>query len=165
MSDRFVARFSPYRLLFLSALSLGFVVLSLWMIGAFGSYPDNGLGWGGWLGLIFFGPCTVILLRRVADRRPQIIADSRGLYWRAWSEEVIPWSELNGITVHHVQRQRLIGLRLRNRAAYPPTTKLGQLARYNAELGFSDVTLSAQGLDRSFDELHRAINHQLLRNH
>jgi hypothetical protein len=128
------------------------------MLGAFGERPDTPFPWSGWLGIAFFGPAALILMNRLRDRRPQIVADERGLYWRQWSEEIIPWREFSGVTVHQVSGQRLLGLTLRNRAAYPATTRLGQLARYNAELGFSDVTLSAQGLDRSFEDLRNAVS-------
>ena len=157
MQRRFVARFSPYRLLFLILLSLGFVVLSLWLVGAFGAAPDAPMAWSGWVGLLFFGPCTVILARRVSDPRAQIILDEQGLYWRQWSEAVIPWTAFSAMEVCHVQRQRLLGLTLARPQDYPPETMLGQLARYNEQLGFPHVTLSAQGMDCSFDELHDAV--------
>jgi hypothetical protein len=145
----------------LIVLALGFVLMSLWLIGAFGSAPDHGLGWSGWIGLAFFGPAAVILIRRVSDRRPQIIADQRGLYWRQWSGQTIPWEEFDSIEVQHISGQRLLGLNLRDPDAHPPTTPLGKLARYNEQLGFAHVTLSAQGLDRSFDEMHGAFTHFL----
>jgi hypothetical protein len=131
--------------------------MSLWLVGALGEAPDAPFAWSGWLGLAFFGPAAIILIRRVSDRRPQLIVDDRGLYWRQWSEQVIPWAEFGSVAVQTVNSQRLLGLTLRNPAAHPPTTPLGQLSRYNEQLGFAHVTLSAQGLDRSFDELHQAI--------
>ena len=145
-------------------LALGFVVMSLWLLGAFGTAPDAPFAWSGWLGLAFFGPAAIILMRRVADRRPQIVADERGLYWRQWSEATIPWDAFESVSVQQVNRQRLLGLTLRDPQAHAPTTPLGQLARYNESLGFAHVTLSAQGLDCSFDELHDAIRFHLERN-
>ena len=163
MRAAFVARFSPWRLIFLILLCFGFMAISLMLLGVFGDGSRHGLGWSGWIGLAFFGPAAAILIRRVSDRRPQIVVDHRGLYWRQWSDEIIPWREFESVAVHQVNRQKLLSLSLRDPEAHPPTTPLGKLARYNEALGFAHVTLSAQGLDCSFDQLHEAILARLKR--
>ena len=79
MNDAFVARPSPFRTGLLLLAALGFVVLGLFFVGAFGPVPRPGQEWVGWMSTLFFGFCFVVGLQRLFDRRDQIVIDEAGI--------------------------------------------------------------------------------------
>src|SRR4051812_21506771 len=112
-STRFVARPSIPRLVLLLAASLVFDALGAWMAGLTGPAPRPGREWIGWASILFFGLGTVAIVLRLFDRDDQIIVDSRGLYWKRRSPDVIPWSEIVDVTEGQVRRQRFLCIFLR----------------------------------------------------
>lgn len=156
MSDAFVARNSPVRVLLLAALSAGFVAIGLWMIGAFGPEPDAPQ-WVGWLSIVFFGPCTLLILARLFEPSEQLRIDREGIRWRQWSNDPIPWSAVRAIEQASVHSQKFLCLHLDHPERYRSKRALGRLGGANRALGFGDIPLSVTGTDRNFRELVDAV--------
>ena len=154
---RFVARPSVPRLLLLTTGALVLVVGAMWLAGVFGSPPEPGSEWVGWSCIAFFGLATLALIGRLFDRNDQIIIDSRGLYWRQWSEQTIPWTEVRNVREAQVRRSRFLCVDLVHPEWFPSSKVAGRLAGVNRKLGFGDLGISTSGTDKSFDELKQAV--------
>lgn len=149
------------------ARNAGFLALSvlataqgLAMVGAFGPAPDTAIKIQvvGWLCVIFFGLGIPLAARRMFESGVEMRIDTDGVYWRRWSEQVIPWSAIKEISTRAVRRQRFACLFLHDPAAYPSSTVLGRAKRLNAVLGYGDIALTVADTDRSFDEMMAAID-------
>ena len=154
----FVARAAAAKVAILVLLSLGFVALGLWMVGVLDGQPKPPFPWAGWLGILFFGPCAIILARRLFDRDDQVVIDARGVYSKSWSRKTVPWSEITAIESATVNRQKFLCISLAQPEHYPPDSILGHAMRANRALGFGDLALSVTGTDRRFPELVEAIS-------
>lgn len=89
------ARFSLTKLVLTLLGSLGFVVLSGWMIGR----PDfsDTTKFFCVLGVAFFGAVAVYAARSLFDRRPVLVIDETTIFDRRSMDQPIPWSEVRGI--------------------------------------------------------------------
>lgn len=158
LPTRFVARPSPARLTLLVLGSLAFVVLGAWVAGWLGPAPRPGREWIGWAAMLFFGLGAIVGVRRLFDQDDQIVVDGSGLYWKQWSEQTIPWSEVTDIREREIRRQRFLCLYLRNPERFPSGSAFSRMIRAsNAMADFGDISLSPIGTDKSFTELKDAI--------
>ena len=153
----FVARTAPGRMLLLIVGSLAFVAIGLWLVGAFGPPPQPGRTWAGWLGVVVFGLCAISGIFLLLGPREQVVIDDRGIFYPRRSPDILPWSEIDTISVTAVRRQRFLSVKLRDPHLFPPSTLLGHVGSLNRVLGFGDVAIGTAGTDRSFDELLAAI--------
>ena len=153
----FVARPAFGHLLMILIASLAFVFGGLWIAGLLGEVPKPGKEWVGWLSVMFFGLCAVAIFIRLFDRDDQSKISSFGIYWKQWSRDTIPWSEIDHVSVWEYKKQKSILLHLRNPERYPSTTLLGKLAKANRALTGGDIALNTQGTDKSFDDAMSAI--------
>ena len=156
----FVASSARWRLALMFALSLGFVALGASLAGAFGT--DHPTGWkplvAGWLGIVFFGPCAVVIGASIPTAGPVLRIDARGVGFKPWSGATIAWDDVVGIRDFAFASQRMIGLVLRDPTAYPSNRLLGRLKSANRGLtGVDAIWLTVNGTDRSFDDLDTAI--------
>jgi hypothetical protein len=143
--------------------AIAFVALGAWMIGLFGQPPQS-RRWSpamvhlvGWSSIIFFGTCAAVGIRRDFDSGPQLTISPRGIQWKPWSEDTIPWKEIRDVSVWDFRRQKAIILALRNPERYPSSSLAGKLAGLNRGLTGGDISISLTGLDKSFDEAFTAI--------
>ncbi|MFV8174663.1 STM3941 family protein [Mycolicibacterium peregrinum] len=146
----FSARYSPWRLL----MMLGFGVLlsaaSLWIAQeAELSVLSRAIGA---IGTVLFASLGVLVVIRLFDRGEQLRVSSDGIYYKQWSETVIPWDQIVGVTVWQYRRQRAIILHLADPRRFPSTTVLGRLAGANRRLTGGDIAISLTPMDRGFDE-------------
>jgi hypothetical protein len=153
---RFVARPSVAKLLGFFIVSVAFVIGGAWIAGLSGPVPKPGREWVGWAAMLFFGIAAIVILLRVFDRNDQIVIDSRGLYWKLWSSDVIPWSQITDVRESAIRRQRFLCIYLKDPGRYPSGTLLGRLGSTNKALGYGDIAINAMGTDKSFDELKSA---------
>ena len=156
-TPRFVARPSIPKLLLLTVGALIFVVGGLWFVGLFGSPPQPGSEWIGWASIVFFGLTAFGLIGRLLDRDDQIVVDERGLYWKRWCEQTIPWTEIRNVREAQVRRSRFLCIDLEHPELVRSSTLAGRIAGANRGLGFGDMGISTAGTDKSFDELKRAV--------
>jgi hypothetical protein len=165
MAERFVAHVSKGRTLLLLAGALIFVAAGLWFLldpaEIARSVPvarSEGLVeiFGG-LAVVFFGLCAVIIARQLFRTEAVMEIGPEGLLWRRWSPHTIPWSAFEHAGIAEIQRQRMLTLWLADPNAHASTTLLGRTVGANKALGFGDITLSAAGLDRGFEEMATAV--------
>lgn len=154
---RFEASTSKGRMILLGLLGVGMTALSLW---AFLNAGSDLMVWlAGLVGVPFFGFCGVIVFRRAFEPGVVIRIDERGLYWRSWGPDPIPFEAIIGAEVRAVEKQRFLTLHLKDPKRHPPQTGTGRLAAgANRRMGFGDVAVGTSGLDRSFDDFVAAFH-------
>lgn len=111
----------------------------------------------GWAAILFFGLCGMIGISQLFRSGPDVRIDERGIWWRRWSDQIIPWSAITALYPASVGRTSFLCLRLVDRAAYPSTRALGKFAGLNRASGFGDIAVGVTGTDRSFTELIAAV--------
>ncbi len=161
----FVANPSKLRIALLILGSAVFVALGFWMIGTFGPPPES-QRYGpafikiiGWVAIIFFGFCGLAIAKMLFDSDEQVRINALGIYWKRWSSQTIPWSEITDVGVWEYQRQKSIILNLRDPARFPSSTVMGKLAAANRALTGGDIAITLSGTDGRFDEAMAAIEH------
>lgn len=156
LMDDFVAHPSRWRIALLILGAFAFVVLGLWMLGAFGLPPTSerhspsfmlALGWSS---VVFFGLCGLAWIRRLFDGREQLRIGPAGVQSARWSEETIPWSEITDVTIWSYKRQKTIVLHLRDRARFPGRGIAALLAGASRSMTGGDISISLTGTNRSF---------------
>ena len=156
----FEARNSPWRLLLLSLASFGFVVLGLWMLGVFAADHPTGLKATivGWIATPFFAVCGLIALVRTADRGVVMRIDGRGIWWKQWTRDAVPWAAIQRVGVVTVRRQQFIGLALDPSYPMPSRGALrDKLAKANEAIVGFPLCLTVTGTDRRFRDLLEAV--------
>jgi len=159
----FVAYNSRWRVTLLFLGAVVFVVLGLWMIGAFGAapssrrYPAAVIVGVGWFSVFFFGLCGVAAVKKFFDDRVQLQVDRSGIRWCPWSDHLIPWSEITDVTTWSYKRQKAIILHLSNPARFPGRGLTAMLAGANRKLTGGDISISLTGTNRTYDEAMSAI--------
>jgi len=162
MND-FVAHWSRWRLARLILLGVGFVLLGLWMIGAFGApptsrnYPPDLVLFMGWAGIIFFGLCCVVIVSRFFSKREQLRIGPAGIRYAVRSDQTIPWREIVGIGTWNSAGQKSIILHLRDPASFPARGIASIFAGANRKITGGDVSISLTGTDSEFDDAMSAI--------
>lgn len=151
----FEAHASRWRLILLLAGSLGFVALGVFLLTI--DPPSTKRTLVGWAAIVVFGAFFLIGLPRLKDQGAVIRVDQRGIWWKRWSGDTIPWSAIERISVGEIRGQRFACLFLRDPRAYPSSTFVGKLAAANKAMGFGDVALTASSTDKSFADLMAAI--------
>jgi hypothetical protein len=153
----------------LFVLAVGFVLLGLMLVGAFGEIPSFAeeprrrrfSPWFsaliGWFCISFFGSSVLAIGRKFFDHRPQLHICSTGIVTIPWSDERIPWSEVSDITTWIHRRQKAIILHLKNPDQFPGRGLAGKLAGINRMLTDGDIAISMTGTNRNFDEAMVAI--------
>lgn len=106
----------------------------------------------GVIGTVLFASLGVLVVIRFFDRGEQLRVSSDGIYYKQWSETVIPWDQIVGVTVWQYRRQRAIILHLTDPRRFPSTTVLGRLAGANRRLTGGDIAITLTPMDRGFDE-------------
>ncbi len=161
----FVAKPSKVRIALLLLGALAFVTAGLNMIGVFGTPPDSHryspalIKFVGWASILFFGAAVPISIRMFFDTQDQLRFDAHGIYWKRWSAQTIPWSEITDIGVWEFKRQKSIILNLRDPARFPSTTMMGKLASANRALTGGDIALTLAGTDGRFETAMEVIHH------
>jgi hypothetical protein len=159
----FIASNSRYRIVALTLLSVGFVLLGLWLIGAFGPPPASSrysapmMTGIGWISLIFFGLCGSVWVAKLLDTRAQLEIGQSGIRWRPWSDQLIPWAAIRDVTTLEVQGQKFIVLHLRDPSRFPGRGLKAALAGVNRRLAGGDIFISLTGTDRAFDDAMDAL--------
>jgi len=174
----FVARNSRWRIIGLIAIGLVFVAIGLAMTGMIGSGPHEddhvpglvvlladllgttrvtALHILGWLCVGLFGLIVPVGIARLRDTGPVMRIDAQGVWWKSWSDRVIPWSQIREPRMRAMGRQRFLTFDLADPQAHASDSRLQRrLSGANRALGFGHVSLIMSGLDRSFDELVEA---------
>lgn len=161
--EDFVAYPSRWRIASIGLGAIPFVAIGLWMVGAFGSPPV----WRhtpaivtfliGWSGMIFFGLCGVVCIKRLFDTSEQLRIGPAGVRSARWSDQTIPWSEITDVTTWSFRRQKAIILHLRDAKRFPGRGAAAMFASANRMLTGGDVSIALVGTDRGFEEAVSAV--------
>jgi prepilin signal peptidase PulO-like enzyme (type II secretory pathway) len=157
MDGGFVAHVSRWRAALMVLGALGFVVAAIVIMQTQGLTDPFALVTG-WLGALFFGACALIGARQLLRTGPVMEVDARGILWRRWSDERIPWTAIERAEAMTLRGQHFLALWLHDPALYRSTHTLGKLAGANKAMGFGDIALSMSGTDRSFADLIAAFD-------
>ena len=161
----FIAYNSRWRVAGLILLAVAFVLLGLWMVGAFGAPPSSRrypapLTMGiGWLSLVFFGLCGIALAKKFFDAQVQLQIGPSGVRWYPWSDQLVPWSEIQRVTTWSVKRQKFIVLHLRNPERFRGRGLTAIFGSANRRMTGGDICISLTGTNRSLDDAMSAIAH------
>lgn len=141
-----------------------FVAIGLWFVIA---PPDiKNSYWGnptriavvGYASIIFFGLCTVVLMRKLPDNKPGLIIDDTGLSDNssALSAGHISWADIENIYVLEFQKQRLLMLEVSNPQDYIDRQS-SLFKRKGMALNYrmygTPLSITANGLKIPFQEL------------
>lgn len=155
MVPEFSARYSPWRLVTTLLFGVLLAAISAWITLNVELSPLYGVL--GVVSCLIFLSLAVIAMIRLFDRGEQLRVAPGGIYYKRWSEAVIPWHEIVGVTVFRDRYQNFIMLHLADPQRFPSTTPVGRLSRANRRLTGGDIAISLTPMDRSFDEAMTAI--------
>ena len=159
----FIAHNSRLRIALLILVSIAFVALGFWMIGAFGPVPSSKrysptMVWGiGWICVLFFSLCAIAWVRRLLGDTEQLWIGAAGVHCHAWSDKLIPWAEITNVTTWSYKRQKFLILHLRDPSLFPGRGIRAALASANRRLAGGDIHISMTGTDRSCDDAISAV--------
>ena len=112
------------------------------------------------LGGVLLAPVLVwmgVTLRLLLMRAPVLEIDARGLLWRRWSSERIPWEAFDHWQVRSTLGTAYATLWLKQPARHRATTVNRLLAPGNRWLGYGEITLAEGGTDATWAELLAAL--------
>lgn len=150
---------SPWKLLSLAVLGAGMTLLAAAI--AFDLLP--GLRSDsvvkilvGWVGLVFFGACTAMILARATMTKvPLVTMSPMGLLDTRVARHPIPWSAVRGISTWSHQGQRVMVVAVD--PAAEAQLELTAIARWtrkaNLALGADGLCVASQGLRMGYDEM------------
>lgn len=121
-----------------------------------GSLPQ----FAGWVGIPFFGAMTLIAIGRLVSPGKTVVTLSPAGYLDTrLSERPVPWSDIKGVNVWTMQRQKVIVLQVPTETeASIGMTRMARWSRTaNAKLGADGLCTMASGLTMSHDDLLAAI--------
>ncbi len=112
----------------------------------------------GGVGITFFGPCAVVLLKRSFNSGVVLRIDEAGVWAKGVPNAPIPWSEILETHDYAASGQRMLGIEPRDPSRYRAQGLVGRLAGANRALtGVDAVWLTTTGTDRTHAELVEAV--------
>lgn len=126
---------------------IGFVGTGIWMVA-------DGKPFG-WVAILFFGTGLVVSIWQIADSRPRLIIDERGVLDRTLGVGRIAWSDIQEAYVRSIAGNDFICLELKNPAQYEQNLSQVKraMASANRGLGFTDFNINLSGVDASTAEV------------
>jgi len=167
VNDRLVAQVSKGKTLLLLLIAAGFVAIGIWFVispeeAASRRISDPAMVWGfGWFVILFFGAAGLAIFSQLFRTGPVMEIDERGMLWRRWSDQIIPWSAIARTEQRAVYNQKFLCIWLDRPEQYPTRSRLGKLSGLNKGMGFGDIALSMQGTDQSFKRLVEVVDAHL----
>ena len=162
--DDFIARSSRGRAALLLLLaSMLFLVGGAWMAGLLGDPPESDRHSPamtmvfGWVCMLVSGAAGAMWALRLFDSGEVLRIGRAGIRWTRWSDQVILWQDIAGVTVWSHKRQKMIVLHLRDATRYPGEGLQAQLQAANRLLTGGDIAISLVETDRHHEEAMQAI--------
>jgi len=160
----FVASYArgPLVLVLLACSTL--LIGGLWMAGIVGEvpsterYPKAIVVAVGWLNVLLSALGGAEIAKRLIKAGEHLRIGAAGIRCNAWSDQTIPWSEIEEVTTWRVKQQRAIVLRLRDPSRYPSKRLLDSLPGSRLMSG-GDILIYLLGTDRTFDHALEAVRH------
>ena len=160
----FTAKSSLLRLTLLASGALLFVSGGLWMAGLVGEVPTSRRHPEmmdlliGYFSILFFGGVFLVIVKLAFGHRELLALDGEGLRARQWSNDIIPWCEITGISTWTHRGSTSIVLHLRDPSLYPGRGLIGWLASANRRLTGGDIAVAMTASDKSVGETLDAID-------
>ncbi|WCS28580.1 hypothetical protein LOK46_32260 (plasmid) [Methylobacterium sp. NMS14P] len=156
---------SPWRTLGLLLACAGFTAFAGWLIYAHPNIghravtPGSFSEFEAYVGVAFFGLCTVLILPKLYQSKPVVSVGPRGVYDRRLSTDWIPWETIRSVTPMQIQRQRMLVLEIdpAAEADLPWTKGARRKARLNGAFGRSGYWMAAADLRGGFPALAEAV--------
>jgi len=174
--DRLEIPLSKRKMILALAGAIGFVVLGLWFVVA-PPHIQNGF-WGnpttlmvvGYVSIIFFGLCAVLLARKLPDNKPGLIIDEHGLWDNSsgLSAGQVLWSDIDNISVIKISGQKLLMLHLKNPQEYIDRQSSGfkqRMMTMNYKMYGTPLSISANALQIPFHELSSVLTERWQASH
>ncbi|MDO4794566.1 MAG: STM3941 family protein [Brachymonas sp.] len=158
---------SKTKLLLLLLLACLFVAVGVWMvqldpaeIAARGRYKSPWLAHGAGMGsIVCFGAFALFFVKKLFDTKPGLLLTARGIDENAslLAAGFVPWSDIAGFDVYHMQGQRVLVVMLHDPNKYITASRnplVRKMRQASTRMCGSPVALSANALQIGFDELH-----------
>ncbi|TFF38862.1 STM3941 family protein [Mucilaginibacter psychrotolerans] len=152
--------------------SLAFVAAGVWFIihptiRLFGNKPNPILGYGlGIAAIAFFGFCAFYLIKKLFDTRPGLIVSEEGITdnCSSYTFGLIPWTDIAGIDVIEIGRQKLIMIPVHNPAEYmnrQSNAIMKKMAAINYRQYQTPVSITANTLQYELEDLYTLLKGKL----
>lgn len=125
-----------------------------YLLGGNNDLAGHGLGW---LTALFGAAVFPVIAKMMMHREPAVRIDNMGVYWHRWSAKPINWSNVAQIGEASIRGQRFVSLTLHDPSLDPSNGLLAKFASVNNMMGFGHVCLTAQGTDKTHEELVEAV--------
>jgi len=122
--------------------------------------PDTpSAGWAGAINLVLAAAVAISVYVIAHDRRPRMVIDAQGLWYRDWSLPPIPWNAIDAVGFRGARMQSFIEIDLRDAKALINALPDGQRRRLRGNRLVQPPHLIIQNgaLDAPLDEIHAAI--------
>lgn len=152
--------------------SIGFVAIGIWFI-TNPPHSENSF-WGdpgklkviGYLSILFFGFTSIVLFRKLFDKKPGLIIDEKGITDNSSgvSAGEIAWSDIEKITVIQIQKQNMLLVHVSNPKEYIEKQK-GSFKKHMMEMNYklyqTPLSITPNTLQISFSKLSKLLSERL----
>lgn len=164
---------SKGKLIGLLVAGLAFVVLGIFLLlrdpaemASAGRFNNPTLVYSvGWLGMAFFGLCSVFALRKLFDQNPGLQLSAAGLQdnTSGIAAGLIPWSHIAAIAPYQISGQRMLVVMLHEPEPYIERGSAfrRKLNRANYKLCGSPVSISTNSLQIGYEALQQLLEQYL----
>lgn len=137
--------------------SLGFVAGGIFILLA------GGPTLVGWMAIVFFGACALVLGKQMLSAGARLVIDHGGVLDRTLGVGIIPWDRIENAFVKQISSSSFVCLEITRvedflRGLSPLKRKLVDL---NVKLGYSPLSLNLTGLDADPREVCELILKQI----
>lgn len=140
-------------------LAIGFVALGLWLVLAGTSVLV------GWVNVAFFGFCAVTFARQLADRRPRIVVDDKGVTDNTLGVGCIEWGDIVSTELRRIPGNTFLCLELRQPSKYlsrmSPVVR--EMTQANKALAFTELSVNLMGVKGDPDAISDLIAREVSR--
>ena len=164
-----VIELSKVKIMLLILGAIIFVLLGAWVLSLDAQTIENqrrfnspSLVYGvGIASIIFFGLCGLVGIKKLFDKSPGLIINSKGILDNSSgvSAGIIPWAEIVSIGEYQVQKQKFISIQVTDPEKYANNgNALKRMAnRANIKMCGTPINISANSLKISYSELLETI--------
>jgi len=165
---------NKFKLVTMSFGAALFVAAGIWFVTNPSSFTKNTFSFMGstkiivvgWAAILFFGACLIMIFRKIFDNKLGFVINGQGIVDNSSgvSAGLIPWADITGLTVRQVYNQKFIMVMVKNPEEYIER-HAGAIKRNTVKLNHqmygSPISISANSLKCSFDELHALLTERL----
>lgn len=142
------ARYSRTKLTGQIALMLGLAAMfGIWMAGFVGTPPKPGREWFTWGSVSFFLILAAISAVRLFDSEEQFRVSAKGLFYKPWSGQTIPWDAIADAHLMRFTTHSSIQVLLVDAAQHPPSARFARLALpLNRLMSKAEMSITLAGM-------------------